>query len=166
MLFAASACFQFVPSSCRCALVCVPWCLGRLSLFSTCCCFRKGLKTTSPQAKHSETDPRHAISMTAHLPPPESCGLWRAATSAVASYGDRILCHYAFQDHDFGDCSPEGIHINLITRNTLFLGLQPHELTIVSFDVFSLHGGPCVWPTTDVPCARFSGGTACLTLLV
>ena len=51
--------------SCRCAIIGVPWCLRRLSLFST---FISILMTNnSPQAKHAETDPRHGTPAMAHF---------------------------------------------------------------------------------------------------
>ena len=51
--------------NCRCAITSVPWCLRRLSLFSTG--VSKGLKAKSPQAKHAETDPRHGAPTMAHF---------------------------------------------------------------------------------------------------
>ena len=56
--------------SCRCAMIGVPWCLRRLSLFST---FPNMFLTNkSPQAKHAETDPCHGAPRTAaHFQPPK-----------------------------------------------------------------------------------------------
>ena len=44
--------------SCRCTIMGVPWCLRRLSLFSTfSTCLNMCLTDKLPQARHAETDP-------------------------------------------------------------------------------------------------------------
>ena len=56
-------------ASCRCAIIVVPWCLRRLSLFSICINMLFDKHIT--QAKHDETDPRHGTSTMAHFQPPD-----------------------------------------------------------------------------------------------
>ena len=53
--------------SCRCAMIDVPWCLRRLSLFSTL--FEATFSTNkSTQAQHAETDPGHCTLRMGILP--------------------------------------------------------------------------------------------------
>ena len=60
---------QHYSGSCRRAIIGVPWCLRRLSIFSNC--LNMLLTNKSPQAKHAETDPRHGTPTRAHFQLPE-----------------------------------------------------------------------------------------------
>ena len=96
--------------NCRCALIGVPWCLRRLSLFSPC--LNMSLTNTSPQAKHAKTDLRHGTPTTAHFQPPdylnaEGNGLLGICANCtvhatnnmnyLSRYANRMLCCFASQ---------------------------------------------------------------------
>ena len=67
-MFPAFYVYCTISGSCRCVIIGVPWCLRRLSPFSTF--MNMFLTNKSPQAKHAETDPRHGTPTAAHFQPP------------------------------------------------------------------------------------------------
>ena len=102
--------------SCRCAIIGVPWCLGRLSLFGTCL---NNVLTSKPlQAKHAETDPQHGTPTMAHFQPPEKGEVLLGGVGTL---------RYSFPPNAPVQWQPDGltIHTKKWFQGAGFLGSPP-----------------------------------------